>query len=372
MVYKNGNKLLFLALFLLTATFSFAEESFAEITSAEERLAAEASFAEERLAAEKSFDEENFVEKVISSSGLDFSDKRVEKMTVKELMKRYKGKYDIDWNDVVLKFGAGAAIIVITGTVSVVSAVVGAAPVAVLALASARGAATGCISGAAIGGGLQGLIESVKAKNFESLIPGVVKGAADGCMWGAAIGAVTGGLGKFNSVKKNPSKVKAEPVMGQKTIAQDIQSPNSIPKNTTYSVKGYVENGAKYTTDEYARIKEFSANLRKTNANPRGSNGVEQKIGHQMECGVGGHLIGNQFGGTGGYENLVPMSASVNSGAYKALENKWAKALKDGKNVSVSGKILYSGSSSVPVEFIINYFIDGIAKPEVRIPNTCH
>lgn len=359
------NKCLF-ALLLLATTYSFAEAAYDE-----ESFAAEASLAEERFAAEKSFDEERFVEKVISSSDLIFLDKHVEKMTVDEMRNRYEGKYNINWNEVFLKFGAGAAIIVITGSVGLVSAAVGAEPVAVIAFASARGAAIGCISGAAIGGGLQGLFELAKSKDREDLIPGIIKGAADGCMWGAAIGAVTAGMGKVKSVNKKPSKANTEPVMSQKKIAQDIQSPDGIPKNTTYSVDGYVENGAKYTTDEYARIRDFSANLRKIKDNPRGSKGVEQKIGRQMKCGVGGHLIGNQFGGTGGYENLVPMSSSVNSGAYKTLENKWAKALKDGKKVLVSGKLLYSGASFIPTEFIINYIIDGVAQPEVRIPNTC-
>ncbi|WP_290731740.1 MULTISPECIES: DNA/RNA non-specific endonuclease [unclassified Fibrobacter] len=358
------NKLAFLALLLFATAFSFAEETFAEVTYAE------TTYAEETFA-EITYAEMTFAEEVISSSGLNLRDKHIEKMSVQELRDRYEGKYDIDWGKVAAKFGVGAAIIVITGTVSVVAGATGAEPVAAIAFASCKGAAIGAISGAVVGGGLGGLIEALKSGNLSAAQKGAIESAADGFMWGAAIGAVTGGVGKAKSVKKNPSKAKAEPVMEPKKIAQDIQSPNGIPKNTTYTVDGFVENGAKYTTDQYGRINEFSAILRKTNYNPRGSKGVEQKIGHQMKCGVGGHLIGNQFGGTGGYENLVPMSSSVNSGTYKSLENVWAKALKEGKKVLVSGKLLYSGTSFVPTEFIINYIVDGVAQLEKRIPNTC-
>lgn len=183
------HRLSIFVLFLLATTFSFAEESFAEITYAEETFA------------EITYAEESFAEDVVSSSGLDFGDKRVEKMTVADLKSRYEGKYDIDWGMVVAKFGAGAAIIVITGTVSVVAGAAGAEPVAAIAFASCKGAAIGAISGAVVGGGLGGLIEALKSGNLSAVQKGAIESAADGFMWGAAIGALTGGWGKFKSLK---------------------------------------------------------------------------------------------------------------------------------------------------------------------------
>ena len=189
------SKLTFLFLFLLTTTFSFAEETFAEVTYAE------TTYAEETFA-EITYAEMTFAEKVISSSGLVFLDKHVEKMTVKELRDRYEGKYDIDWVKVAAKFAAGTAIIVITGTISVVAGATGAEPVAAIAFASCKGAAIGAISGAVVGGGLGGLIEALKSGNLYAAQKGAIESAADGFMWGAAIGAVTDGWGKFKSVKK--------------------------------------------------------------------------------------------------------------------------------------------------------------------------
>ena len=336
-------KLSILALFLLTTTFSFAEESFAEITYAEESFA------------EITYAEESFAEEVVSSSGLDFGDKRVEKMMVADLKGRYEGKYDIDWGTVIAKFGTGTAIIVITGTVSVVAGAAGAEPVAAIAFASCKGAAIGAISGAVVGGGLGGLIEALKSGNFSAVKKGMIESAADGFMWGAAIGAITGGWGAF--------KAKSWEV-----VEQGIRNPETIPKGN-FKVNGYVDNGAIYVGDELHRIKKFSVkDLKLTNGNPR--NSIEPKIGKEMKCGVGGHLLANRFGGTGGYENLVPMSKSANK-AFSELENIWAQALKEGKKVSVSGDVRYIGSSRVPAEFIVKYIIDGKTYPPVPILNQC-
>lgn len=349
------NKLTFLALLLLATTFSFAEESFAGAAYDEDSFAVEASLAEERFAAEKSFYEERFVEKVISSSGLVFLDKHVEKMTVKELRDRYEGKYDIDWGKVAAKFGAGAAIIVITGTVSVVAGATGAEPVAAIAFASCKGAAIGAISGAVVGGGLGGLIEALKSGNLSTAQKGAIESAADGFMWGAAIGALTGGWGAF--------KAKSWEV-----VEQGVRNPKAIPKGS-FKVSGYVDNGATYVGDDLHRIRNFSVkDLKLTNGNPR--NSIEPKIGKELKCGVGGHLLANRFGGTGGYENLVSMSKSANK-AFSELENTWAQALKEGKKVSVSGDIRYIGSSRIPTEFIIRYIINGKSYTPAPIPNLC-
>ncbi len=44
-----------------------------------------------------------------------------------------------------------------------------------------------------------------------------------------------------------------------------------------------------------------------------------------------------------GEENLVPMRRMINRGDYKRMENEIAKALQEGKGVSVHIKIEYNG-----------------------------
>ena len=74
----------------------------------------------------------------------------------------------------------------------------------------------------------------------------------------------------------------------------------------------------------------------------------------------GGHLIAQIFGGSGELDNLVAMDAIVNNSNYKIVENKWKKALQEGKEVQVTIDLVYDGTNKRPKEFNINYIIDQI------------
>lgn len=71
-----------------------------------------------------------------------------------------------------------------------------------------------------------------------------------------------------------------------------------------------------------------------------------------------GHLAADRFGGSPDLDNLVSQSSSVNLSKYKKLENQWAKAIEEGKDVSVNVKINYEGNSLRPSGFDIEYEID--------------
>lgn len=75
----------------------------------------------------------------------------------------------------------------------------------------------------------------------------------------------------------------------------------------------------------------------------------------------GGHLIGNQFNGSGQIDNLVPQNSGINrsGGEWYKMEQDWAKTLKDGSSVKVDISPNYSGSSVRPDNFKVNYWIDG-------------
>lgn len=49
----------------------------------------------------------------------------------------------------------------------------------------------------------------------------------------------------------------------------------------------------------------------------------------------GGHIIARILGGAEGEENLVPMRRTINRGDYKKMENEIAKALQEGKKVTI-------------------------------------
>jgi filamentous hemagglutinin len=53
------------------------------------------------------------------------------------------------------------------------------------------------------------------------------------------------------------------------------------------------------------------------------------------------------------------MNGNLNQGAWKTMENEWAKALGQGKKVKVIIDTVYNGNSMRPLKFLVEYLIDG-------------
>ena len=129
---------------------------------------------------------------------------------------------------------------------------------------------------------------------------------------------------------------------------------NNPQPNTVYKVDG----DKIYETDNLARPSHVEATL---TPNVKDRNTYQQcKAG---KCGVdgdeGGHLIASIFNGPGEKLNLLPMDGNLNKGAWKQMENSWAKALSEGKEVKVTIQPSYVGDSARPEKFYVQYSIDG-------------
>lgn len=71
-------------------------------------------------------------------------------------------------------------------------------------------------------------------------------------------------------------------------------------------------------------------------------------------------MIATRFDGTAEGVNLVPQDANLNRGAWKRMENEWARALQEGKQVKVDVEVLYPpGNMSRPDVFQVKYWING-------------
>lgn len=166
-----------------------------------------------------------------------------------------------------------------------------------------------------------------------------------------------------------------------KTVYTNGEQFLSKNKSTLKPDIVYFSNGYKYETDSKGRIISAKGNLRipseVVKENIKRNKSAQLKVGGTDRIKAsssdrgdhGGHLIGHQFGGSGELDNLVAMSADLNQGAYKKLENMWAKALESGKSVFVDIKPNYSGNSLRPDGFEIVYKIDGIEMPKVEVNN---
>lgn len=132
---------------------------------------------------------------------------------------------------------------------------------------------------------------------------------------------------------------------------------NELSPNTEYEINGY-----KYTTDERGRI--ISAEGKLHIKDREGRLPIKDSIedigkGDQKEGDDRGHLIGDQFDGSNGLENLIPQDANINRNDYKNFENELAKEVKAGKKVEVKVEPVYEGDSRRPEAIVVTYSIDG-------------
>lgn len=141
---------------------------------------------------------------------------------------------------------------------------------------------------------------------------------------------------------------------------------NELTPNNEYKINGY-----EYKTDAQGRIVEASGKLHmKTHEGRLDIRDTKQDIGKGFEKADDdrGHLIGDQFDGANGLENIVAQNKDINQGAYKNFEKQLADKVGTGSDVRVSINPEYSGDSHRPDALVVNYSIDG--KQGMRIfPN---
>ena len=117
-------------------------------------------------------------------------------------------EYD-DTNDRIIRNVAiGSGVILITVTVSVLTA--GAAPaVSVILAASAKTGTIMAVSSGSIGGIAAGITTGIQTNDFDKALKAAELGASEGFKWGAITGVVTGGAQKFLELKKVSDATKA-------------------------------------------------------------------------------------------------------------------------------------------------------------------
>lgn len=141
---------------------------------------------------------------------------------------------------------------------------------------------------------------------------------------------------------------------------------NELKPNSEYEINGY-----KYMTDEKGRIISAEGKLHLKDHDGRLP--IRDSIenigkGDEQAGDDRGHLIGDQFDGSNGLENMVPQDADINRNDFKNLENELAKQVKEGKDVHVKVEPIYDGDSRRPSAIVVTYTIDG--KEDIRVfPN---
>lgn len=144
------------------------------------------------------------------------------------------------------------------------------------------------------------------------------------------------------------------------------RSGNELTPNNEYEINGYQyktgENGSIISAEGTLHLKDREGRLQIRDSIEDIGKGDERKGDDR------GHLIGDQFDGSNGMENMIPQNAQVNRNDFKNFENALAGEVKDGKVVEYKVEPVYEDGSRRPSAIVVTYSIDG--EESVRIfPN---
>ena len=169
--------------------------------------------------------------------------------------------------------------------------------------------------------------------------------------------------GLDDGVGGKPKVVKesVEAIEGGTPTVKKVFTDNPFDEN------GKLKSNIKYQTGEFKYNYETDANGRISNWNTDNLQLTERegRLNYNAdtpgkEAGDhAGHLAGDRFGGSPELDNIVSQSQNVNLSQYKKIENQWAKAISEGKEVTVNVDIKYDGDGLCPIEFNVEYTIDG-------------
>lgn len=118
-----------------------------------------------------------------------------------------------------------------------------------------------------------------------------------------------------------------------------------------------------YADSSYGKIAFGQLTLashRKRSGNAQRNAGGDDRRTSDNPYGVddGGHLIGAIFGGSPWAENLTAQDRNLNRSAYRKLEKKWEKHLKNNDKVFVNIETYDYGNSGRPTNFMIYSIIE--------------
>ncbi len=154
---------------------------------------------------------------------------------------------------------------------------------------------------------------------------------------------------------------------GGSSIEGGTSTVQKVFTDNPFDEGGNLKPNIKYQTGEFKYNYETDANGRISNWNTDNLQLTERdgRLNYnsdspgKIEGDHAGHLAGDRFGGSPELDNIVSQSQNVNLSQYKKIENQWAKAISEGKEVTVNVDIKYDGDGLRPIEFNVEYTIDG-------------
>lgn len=122
----------------------------------------------------------------------------------------------------------------------------------------------------------------------------------------------------------------------------------------------HVRNGYSFETDRLDRTRGGEGDLHLGRGSSRSRRAQRQAGGPDRRVGDdGGYYIAHRFNGPADGFNHFAQNAQFSRGAYRALEDSWARALREGKSVHVRITPDYVGASRRPSSITVEWTVNG-------------
>lgn len=189
---------------------------------------------------------------------------------------------------------------------------------------------------------------------------------------GGASGSFVGGGGSFGgggaggSWSAPISKAPRAGRSGKRRSPPPPNQPRAAPIHAPRPAAEYesrvskIRNGYRYDIDGHARPVRISGDIHL--ANQGRSKRVQLQAGHpdRRPTDDGGHYVAARFNGAPEWFNHFAQDANFNRGAYRVLEDRWAKIRRSGKRVFVEITPHYRGTSMRPHTINVRWIVEGI------------
>ncbi|HEX7853037.1 MAG TPA: DNA/RNA non-specific endonuclease [Sphingobium sp.] len=124
--------------------------------------------------------------------------------------------------------------------------------------------------------------------------------------------------------------------------------------------KHVVRNGYDFEMDDQKRTRHVQGEIHLTNPQTR-SRGLQRGAGKpdRRPTDDGGHYVAARFGGPREAFNHFAQDSNFNRGTYRAIEDNWAKDIRNGHHVFVDIIPRYRDASKRPYRLTVTWYVDG-------------
>lgn len=143
-------------------------------------------------------------------------------------------------------------------------------------------------------------------------------------------------------------------------LPPDVANPPSLDEQLADERTKVAANGYTFSLDGLSRTREVTGKLQLNPEKGRFRRAqAEAGAGDWRQTDEGGHVIARRFNGPKDAFNHFAQDRTFNRGDYRALENRLAKARREGKEVTIDVRLLYRNASRRPYQLRFMFEIDG-------------